>query len=146
MSSVAKPDDNALRTLFERVHSIAIVGAKDVPGQPVDRVGRYLIREGFEVLPIHPKRTSVWGLVAYKSLLALPKAVDMVMLFRAGNLCPVHAGEVLRVAVRPACFWMQEGICSEESRAVLEPAGVIVVEDACVMVEHASLFGKQVIY
>ncbi len=43
MSTSVKPDDNVLRTLFERVRSIAIVGAKDVAGQPVDRVGRYLI-------------------------------------------------------------------------------------------------------
>ncbi|MCR5256978.1 MAG: CoA-binding protein [Desulfovibrio sp.] len=145
MSLVGKPDDNVLRVLFERVRSIAIVGAKDVAGQPVDRVGRYLIREGFEVFPIHPKRTGVWGLDICRNLLALPKAVDMVVLFRAGLLCPSHAGEVLRMAVKPVCFWMQEGIRSEDARKMLEPAGVMVVEDACVMVEHARLFGKEAI-
>jgi predicted CoA-binding protein len=146
MSTSVKPDDNALRALFDRVHSIAIVGAKDVAGQPVDRVGRYLIREGFEVFPIHPKRIGVWELDTYRSLLALPKAVDMVVLFRAGLLCPSHAGEVLRMEVKPACFWMQEGIRSEDARKMLEPAGVVVVEDACVMIEHARLFGKVAIH
>lgn len=142
MSKSAKPDDNVLRALFDRVRSIAIVGAKDVAGQPVDRVGRYLIREGFEVFPIHPKRTGVWGLDTYRNLLALPKAVDMVVLFRAGLLCPSHADEVLRMAVKPLCFWMQEGIRSEDARKMLKPAGFMVVEDACVMVEHARLFGR----
>ena len=142
MSTSVKPDDQALRALFERVRSIAIVGAKDVAGQPVDRVGRYLMREGFDVFPIHPKRTGVWGLDTYRSLLALPKAVDMVVLFRAGLLCPSHADEVLRMTVKPACFWMQEGIHSEEARKMLEPSAVMVVEDVCVMVEHARLFGK----
>ncbi len=145
MSLVGKPDDNVLRVLFERVHSIAIVGAKDVAGQPVDRVGRYLIREGFEVFPIHPKRTGVWGLDTCRNLQALPKAVDMVVLFRAGLFCPSHADEVLRMAVKPVCFWMQEGIRSEDARKMLDPAGVMVVEDACVMVEHARLFGKEAI-
>ncbi len=142
MSTPVKPDDNVLRAMFECVHSIAIVGAKDIAGQPVDRVGRYLIREGFEVFPIHPKRTGVWGLVTYRNLVALPKPVDMVVLFRASQLCFSHAVEVLRLAIKPACFWMQEGIFSKDSRALLEPAGVTVVENACVMVEHARLFGK----
>ena len=146
MSPAAKPDDDALRALFERVHSIAIVGAKDVAGQPVDRVGRYLIREGFEVFPVHPKRTGVWGLAACRNLLELPKAVDMVVLFRAGQLCLPHAAEVLRLVAKPACFWMQEGIFSKDSRALLEPADVMVVEDACVMLEHARLFGRKAIH
>lgn len=145
MPTPVKPDDNVLRVLFERVHSIAIVGAKDIAGQPVDRVGRYLIREGFEVFPIHPKRTGVWRLVTYRNLVALPKAVDMVVLFRASQLCFSHAVEVLRLAVKPVCFWMQEGISSKDSRALLEPAGITVVENACVMVEHARLFGKNAI-
>ena len=145
MSTPVKPDDNVLRDLFERVHSIAIVGAKDIAGQPVDRVGRYLIREGFEVFPIHPKRTGVWGGATYKNLVALPKAVDMVVLFRAGLLCPSHAGEVLRMAVKPVCFWMQEGISSKDSRALLESAGIMVVEDDCVMIEHARLFNRHVL-
>ncbi len=145
MTSAAKPDDNALRALFERVRSIAVVGAKDVAGQPVDRVGRYLIREGFEVLPVHPKRTGVWGLATSRDLLELPKAVDMVVLFRASQLCFPHAEEVFGLAAKPACFWMQEGIFSRESRALLEPADIVVVEGACVMVEHARLFGRNVI-
>ncbi len=144
MSTSIKPDDNVLRALFDRVRSIAIVGAKDVAGQPVDRVGRYLMREGFDVFPIHPKRTGVWGLDTYRSLLALPKPIDMVVLFRTGLLCPAHADEVLRMAVKPACFWMQEGICSEDARKMLEPAGVMVVEDACVMIEHSRLFARSV--
>ena len=143
--SVAKPDDNALKALFERVRSIAVVGAKDVAGQPVDRVGRYLIREGFEVFPVHPKRTGVWGLATSRDLLELPKAVDMVVLFRASQLCLPHAEEVLGLASKPACFWMQEGIFSRESRALLEPAGIVVVEGACVMVEHARLFSRSVL-
>ncbi|MCR5258521.1 MAG: CoA-binding protein [Desulfovibrio sp.] len=146
MPTAAKPDGNVLRSLFERVRSIAIVGAKDVAGQPVDRVGRYLIREGFEVFPVHPKRTGVWRLDTCRSLLALPKAVDLVVLFRAGLFCPAHADEVLRMTHKPVCFWMQEGIRSEDARKLLEPAGVMVVEDACVMVEHARIFDKSVIH
>ena len=68
MSTPVKPDDNVLRALFERVHSVAIVGAKDIAGQPVDRVGRYLIREGFEVFPIH--------LIYEKIILYLPSIIS----------------------------------------------------------------------
>ena len=65
--------DTQLKNLFEENSVIAIVGAKDKAGAPVDHVGRYLIAQGYEVLPVHPVRKDVWGLPAYKSLQELPK-------------------------------------------------------------------------
>ena len=97
----------AIRDVLQRSRSIAIVGAKDKAGQPVDRVGRYLLDKGYTIFPVHPVRKTVWGLTA------LPW--------------------------KPLCFWMQEGIRSAEARALLEPEQILVVEDLCLMVEHARL-------
>lgn len=133
------PDDTTLRALLGNAHSIAIIGAKDKPGQAVDRVGRYLLEQGYRVFPVHPVRKSVWGLPAVASLAELPEPVDIVNLFRAPEYCPAHAEEVLRLAWRPALFWMQLGIRSPEARLALAGAGITVVEDACIMVEHARL-------
>jgi hypothetical protein len=131
--------DTELAALLGQVKTIAVIGAKDKPGQPVDKVGRYLIAAGFTVIPVHPKRASVWGIPAYPSLGDVPQPIDLVNLFRAPEFCPDHAQEVLRLPSRPRSFWMQSGIVSPEARAILQGAETFVVEDRCLMVEHARL-------
>ncbi len=134
-------DSVEMRRLFGRVKSIAVVGAKDKPGQPVDEVGRYLLASGYKVFPVHPIRQNVWGLPTFKSLADLPEPADMVNLFRAAEYCPAHAEEVMALAYRPLAFWMQLGIRSEAASAILAPAGVKVIEDKCIMVEHRRIMG-----
>lgn len=129
-----------METLLRTTRTIAVLGAKDKEGSPVDRVGRHLIARGFTVFPVHPARRDVWGLPTYKTLADIPHPVDMVNLFRNAQYCPEHARETLALSPLPRCFWMQSGIVSPEARALLEPAGVQVVEDACLMIEHAALF------
>lgn len=122
-----------------QVKTIAVLGAKDVPGRPVDRVGRYLIAAGFRVIPVHPVRQNVWGRPTYAGLSEIPEPVDLVDVFRAAQHCPDHARECLELAKLPAIFWMQSGIVSAAARALLEPAGIFVVEDRCLMFEHQRL-------
>ena len=129
------PYNNSLRELLAQCRSVAIVGAKDKAGQPVDRVGRYLLERGLRVCPVHPIRQSVWGLPAVPLLGELSEPVDIVELFRASAYCAGHAREVLALPWRPKIFWMQSGITSPEARAMLEPEGIHVVENACLMVE-----------
>lgn len=129
--------EKELAALLTQVKTIAIVGAKDKPGQPVDRVGRYLMDAGFTIYPVHPKRASVWGLPAYPTLAEVPAPIDLVDLFRVAEACPAHAGEVLKLSQRPRCFWMQSGIVSAEARDLLKDSGIFVVEDRCLMVDHA---------
>lgn len=135
--------DTELAALLGQVKTIAIVGAKDKPGQPVDGVGRYLIQAGFTVIPVHPKRATVWGLQAYPSLADVPQPIDLVDLFRAADACPEHAREVLALSRRPRCFWMQSGIVSLEASAILKDSGITVVQNRCLMVDHARLAGKR---
>lgn len=132
-------DDTTVRSLLLSSTTIAIVGAKDVAGQPVDRVGRYLLAQGYDVLPVHPVRRSAWGLPAVAALSLLPRPADIVVLFRAPRFCPGHAREILALSRRPCCVWMQEGITSPEARALLEGVGLLVVEDRCIMMEHRRL-------
>lgn len=133
--------DKELAALLGEVKTIAVIGAKDKPGQPVDMVGRYLIAAGYRVIPVHPARSSVWGLPAHKSILDIPDAVDLVDVFRAPEHCAAHAGEVLKLSARPRCFWMQTGIFSPDARQLLAGSGVTVIEDRCLMVDHRRLLG-----
>jgi predicted CoA-binding protein len=134
------PSDALLKALLENVRTIAVLGAKDRPGQPVDLVGRYLIARGFTVHPVHPKRENVWGRPTYRTLAEVPGAIDLVDVFRVPESCPEHAREVLALPVRPKVFWMQSGISSPEARDILEGSGLAVVENLCLMVEHRRLF------
>ncbi|EFL53242.1 conserved hypothetical protein [Solidesulfovibrio fructosivorans JJ]] len=133
--------DATLQKLLAPGATIALLGAKDRPGTEVDMVGRYLLEAGFTVIPVHPARNTVWGLPARKTLADIDIPVDIVNLFRAAQHCPAHAAETLALTHRPRCFWMQSGIASPEARTLLEPNGVVVVEDRCIMVEHRRLWG-----
>jgi len=131
--------DDQIRTLLSSAKTIAIVGAKDKHGQPVDAVGRYLIKAGYTVWPVHPLRRSAWGLPAFPSLMKLPGKADIISLFRAASACPEHAQEVLALSWKPSAFWMQTGIRSPEAGQALAAHGISVIEDLCIMVEHSRL-------
>ncbi len=133
--------DSTLAEMLRPGQTIAIIGAKDRPGSAVDMVGRYLMDAGFRVIPVHPARSAVWGLPVRRTLAEIEEAVDIVNLFRAAEHCPAHAAEVLALAKRPSCFWMQSGIVSPEARRILAGSGIAVVEDRCIMVEHRRLWG-----
>ncbi len=135
-------DDAKIRRLFNEKPHIAIVGAKDKPGQPVDRVGRYLLERGFDISPVHPARHSVWGLDAYPTLADVPRPPRIVVLFRAAEYCVEHARECLELKEKPLAFWMQSGIRNAEAARLMGEAGVMVVQDACIMVEHKRLMGS----
>ena len=142
MDQDAYASDEAIFQLLKRARRIAIIGAKDVQGQPVDKVGRYLIEQGFEVIPVHPKRKTVWDRPAFHSIQDVEEA-DIVVLFRAPQYCADHAREVLEMKHRPLCFWMQEGIRSAEAKSLMEANGIMVVEDKCIMVEHEQMVGHE---
>ena len=126
--------DGRMREFLTQARTIVVVGAKDKEGQPVDRVGKYLIQAGYQVIPVHPVRKDVWGLQTYPSLAEVPFPIDIVNVFRAPQYCPAHA--------LPQLFWMQEGIVSPEAASIAGKAGIAVVEDLCIMVEHKRLLGN----
>jgi hypothetical protein len=136
-------DHQEVKKTLSQVKTIAIIGAKDKSGQPVNDVGRYLIQAGFTVYPVHPKRQNVWGLPTYTSILDIPDQIDLVNVFRAPKFCPDHAREVLQLKKLPLIFWLQLGIVSEESRKILQDKPVLFIQDKCLMVEHKRLFGDR---
>ena len=136
-------DDAALRRLLERVRTIAVVGIKAGETDDAFRVPRYLQREGYRILPVSPKLDIVLGVPVARSLGELGEAPHLVNLFRAPAHIPGHVDEILALPVPPQAVWMQLGIAHAPSRARLERAGIPVIEDRCLMVDHARLFGRQ---
>jgi predicted CoA-binding protein len=138
-----RPGDDELLDLLRRVRTIAVVGIKDGAQDDAFRVPLYLQQQGYRILPISPKLEQVLGVRCARSLGELPETPDLVDLFRASAHIPAHADEILALPQRPLCVWMQLGIRHPEASTRLSTAGITVVEDSCLMVEHARLFGRR---
>lgn len=132
-------NEKELAARLREVKTIAVVGAVDKPGRPVDGVAREMMAMGFTIIPVHPTRSDVWGLETFRSVTDIPVAVDVVDLFRNAQFCPGHAQEVLGMQTLPTFFWMQSGVFSPEARQILAHAPIQVVEDRCLKVELARL-------
>ena len=135
-------NEKKLSALLRKVKVVAIIGASDKPGRPVDMVGRYLIEAGFKVIPVHPKRITIWDLKTYKSITDVPEHIDLVNLFRASQFCAVHAKECSRLEPSPSIFWMQKNIYSSEARKILSPQKITIIENRCLMVDHKNFIGE----
>jgi predicted CoA-binding protein len=140
---MTRPSDDVLSDLLRRVKTIAVVGIKNGEADDAFRVPRYLQAHGYRILPISPKLDTVLGERCVRSLGELGETPDLVNLFRASAHIPAHVDEILALPRRPLGVWMQLGIAHPEASARLAAAGITVVEDSCLMVQHARLFGRQ---
>ena len=135
-------DDAALRELLRAARSIAVLGIKDRETEDAFRVPFYLQAQGYRILPVNPGLERVLGERAYPALTELPEPVDLVNVFRAPAHLPGHIDEILALRPLPRAVWMQLGISHEESAGRLRGAGIAVVEDRCIMVEHRRLLAS----
>jgi predicted CoA-binding protein len=131
--------DAEIRSVFERARTIAVLGAKDQWGEDAWNVPRYLERAGYAIRAVNPK-IARWGdAPAWPNLAALPERADLIDVFRAPAHLPAHVDEILALPWRPDCVWLQLGIRDDACAARLEAAGIRVVQDRCIMVEHRRL-------
>ena len=135
--------DEALRDLLTRVHSIAVVGIKADPDEDAHRVPAYMQAAGYRVLPVSPKQSEVLGEPCAPTLDSTTTACDLVNLFQAPAHLPAHTAEILALDPKPRAVWMQLGITHADCAERLREAGILVVEDRCLMVEHRRLLGSR---
>jgi hypothetical protein len=133
-------DDAGIDLLLRTSRRIAIVGASPRPGRPSNDVLGYLLRHGYECVPIHPDAGEVLGLLAYPTLDAAVEATgpfDVVDVFRRSELCVPHAQEAVATGAR--CLWLQLGVVNWEAARVAAARGLNVVMDRCTAIEHRRL-------
>ena len=137
--------DTELRALLRETSSIAVVGVKAGQEDDAYRVPRYMQTQGYDVLPVSPKLRQVLGRSCVARLADLAVSPDLVNLFRAPQHLPAHVEEILGLEPRPRAVWLQLGIRHAEATQRLEAAGIAVVEDRCLMIEHRRLLagGKE---
>jgi predicted CoA-binding protein len=137
--SEVRNSDDELRDLLRSTRTIAVVGIKDDESEDAFRVPAYMQEHGYRIVPVNPKLRRVLGERAHRSLADVDVPVDLVNLFRAPDHIPAHADEILGMQPRPKAVWMQLGIVHGPSAARLRSAGIAVVQDRCIMVEHRRL-------
>ena len=137
--------DAELRELLARVRRIAVLGIKTEAqrGQPAIEVPRYLERAGFDIVPVpvyYPEVTEILRRPVYRTLMEVPGDIDLVDVFRRPKDLAMHLDDIL--AKRPGAVWLQAGIRDDAFAAALTAAGIDVVQDRCLMVDHRNLCGN----
>jgi uncharacterized protein len=129
-------EPDRIRAILKEARSIAVVGCSPNPARPSNSIARYLLSQGYRVVPINPGHAAILGRDCYPSLDAVPAEIDLdvVDVFRESSHVAALVEPSLRRGVR--FFWMQEGVIDRESARRLEEAGIGVAMDLCILKEH----------
>ena len=131
-----------IRSLLNETRTIAVLGIKTEAqaGQPAFYVPSYLQTAGFQIIPVpvyYPKVTRILGQQVYRRLADIPIPVDLVNVFRRSQDVPPHVEDIM--AKMPKAVWLQSGIRNDAVAETLAKAGIKVVQDRCLMVDHRYL-------
>jgi predicted CoA-binding protein len=134
--------DEEVRQLLAHTRRVAVLGMRteDYPYKPAFYVPQYLVSAGLEVIPVpvhHPEAATILGQKAYHKLADIPGEIDLVDVFRRSEDINAHLEDML--AKKPVAVWFQSGIRNNEAAARLARAGIKVVQDRCLMVDHRWL-------
>lgn len=133
-------DPGTIRTVLATSKTIAIVGLSPKPERPSYFVGTYLSYEGYRVIPINPRATEIFGEKAYPDLLSVPFPVDMVNVFRQPDECVEIARQAVQIGAKT--LWLQLRVVNFEAARIAEEAGLRVIMDRCVKIEHGRYSGS----
>ena len=127
---------NVIRQSLAHCKTIAVVGLSPKPHRDSFRVAKYMQEQGFRIVPINPKETAVLGEKSYASLTeaALHERIDMVNCFRNSQDIPPIAAEA--IAIGAQSLWLQMGVVHDAAAQLASDAGLLVVQDRCLMVEY----------
>ncbi|MCR9095557.1 MAG: CoA-binding protein [bacterium] len=141
MSAAIEETDDQMRALLHDAKTIAVVGAKDDAAEDAYRIPLYMQQAGYRIVPVNPKLESTLGEECHADLRTVDAEVDIVNLFRASEHVLGHVDEILALEPRPRAVWMQLGIHNGEAAQRLREAGIGVIQDRCIMVDHRRLLG-----
>jgi predicted CoA-binding protein len=130
-------DDKRIADILKSAKTIAVVGASPKPWRDSSRITQVLMEEGYEVFPVNPNYHEVFGKKCYPDLESVPSRIDIVDIFRN----PDQVDEIIEnaIAAKAGTVWMQLGVVNEQAAQKAEEAGLQVVMDHCIAVDHARL-------
>ena len=125
--------------LLKNYKTIAVVGLSSNPMRPSFGVTEYMQGAGYRIIPVNPNETEVLGERSYARLEDVPVRIDIVNVFRRAEEVPPVVESAIRIGAK--VVWMQSGIENEEAAEKARAAGLLVVEDACILIEHRKRVG-----
>ncbi len=133
-------DPKTILATLRSARTVAIVGLSKDPLRPSSFIGYYLKRHGYTIVPVNPREPEILGVKSYPSLKDIPFPIDVVDVFRRPDAVPEIARDA--VAIGAKALWLQFGVISPEGARIAESAGLAVVMDRCMKVEHARHLGR----
>ena len=125
--------------ILQTYRRIAMVGLSSNPFRPSHFAAVYLISEGYDVIPVNPREKEILGRKSYPTISSIPGGVDIVDIFREPEAVPAIVDEAIAIGAK--VVWMQLGVIDEASAEKAHDAGLEVVMDRCMKIEHARFFG-----
>ena len=132
---------DVVRDLLRESRTVAVVGCSPKPERPSFGVARYLQRAGYRIVPVNPGHDTILGERSYRTLAdaAREQAIDIVDVFRRSEFAGAVVDEA--IAIHPKLIWLQLGVTDDAARARAEAAGIPIVMDRCLAIDHRQLVG-----
>lgn len=128
-----------LRRILKDNHTIAVVGLSADWYRPSYFAAKYMQEHGFRIIPVNPKYNEILGERCYPDLASIPDKIDIVDVFRKSEDCAPIAKDAAAIGAK--ALWLQIGVMNDEARQIAEAAGMNFVQNRCVKIEYARLFG-----
>ena len=139
-------DPQVAERILRTYRSWAVVGCSSRPWRASFGVSRYLLSQGYDVVPINPKEEAVHGKPAYPDLRAVPAGkraqIEVVDIFRRSDLVMPHVTEAIEIEAK--AIWMQLEVWNEEAAELAADAGLLVVMDRCPAIDHPQMIGSRI--
>lgn len=132
-------NQDEMKKYFEECRTIAVIGCSPKPEKASNRVAKYLVEVGYDMIPVYPKGDEILGQKVYKSLAEIDKPVDMVIVFRKPAVVAFVADACIKRGDIKV-LWTQLEIVNNEASKKAKSAGINVVQNYCAMVEHKAIF------
>lgn len=131
------PGEDKLREILGSNPVIAVVGLSPKPDRDSHQVAKYLLQHGYRIIPVHPKADEILGQKAYPDLASIPKKIDIVDVFRRPEYCEPIAQAAVEAGAK--VLWLQSGIRNEQAASIAAHAGLTVIQDRCIKIDHHRL-------
>jgi uncharacterized protein len=132
-------DFSQIKNILKSFQVIAVVGLSPKESRPSNEVAVYLQQNGYTVIPVNPGQAEILGWTCYPDLQSIPAPVEVVNIFRRSEL--VESVVVDAIKIKARVIWMQQGIVNEKAADMARKAGLIVIMDRCIKLDHQDLLG-----
>lgn len=132
-------DENQIIHILKTARTIAVVGLSSNPEKDSYPIAEYLQKQGYRIIPVNPTAQEILGEKVYPDLLSIPEPVDVVQVFRPPEAVPPIVQQAIQIKAK--VVWLQSGITHAEAAEAGRAAGLEVVEDRCMRVDHRFLIG-----